>query len=199
MSLAGQLFRPWDIFFPAPEELPEPSNSSDFSLFWPQNLQIPMKLHYSTASRAIGCKVPFAEPKTTYRRNHAVAPRRNPRHPWKEPQVACLLSNKKLIDKKCWGRFPHFLAWKSRPSVPEKTTSWKDILQLGKGGMDDPSGGLPPPLILSARERFFWILVKFGCVPEHPPEALVAAIGSGSSLRFRITERELCSSNLSPV
>ena len=30
----------------------------------------------------------------------------------------------------------------------------KKILQLGKGGMDDPSGGLRPPNP-SARERFF--------------------------------------------
>ena len=40
----------------------EPSNSIDFSLFWPQNLQIILIFHYSGASRAIGCKVPFAEP-----------------------------------------------------------------------------------------------------------------------------------------
>ena len=39
------------------------------------------------------------------------------------------------------------------PQPPEKTISWKDILQLGKGGVDDPSGGLRPP---RPHRSFFW-------------------------------------------
>ena len=35
------------------------------------------------------------------------------------------------------------------PQPSEKTISWKDILQLGKGGMDDPSGGLPSAAIVA--------------------------------------------------
>ena len=43
------------------------------------------------------------------------------------------------------------------------------------------------------------ILLEICSIPEHAPEALVAAIRSGSSLRFGCTDRELCSSILSPV
>ena len=51
----------------------------------------------------------------------------------------------------------------------------KNILQLGKGRMDDPSGGLPPPGP-SPLLRFSVILLKIGSVFEPSPEALVAAI-----------------------
>ena len=51
----------------------------------------------------------------------------------------------------------------------------KNLLQLGKGGMDGPSGGLrpprTPPLLF-----FLCILFKIGSVFEPSPEALVAAI-----------------------
>jgi len=41
----------------------------------------------------------------------------------------------------------------------------------------------------------FWcILSKISSIPEHAPEALVAAIRSGWSLRFGCTDRELCCS-----
>ena len=77
-----------------------------------------------------------------------------------------------------------------------------ETLQLGKGGMDDPSGAAPPlldPPFLFVGFDFECILAELGSVPEHSPEALVAAIRLGSSVRFGCTERELCSSNLSPV
>ena len=77
--------------------------------------------------------------------------------------------------------------------IPPVTLEKENILQLGKGGLDDPSRGTPPALVFS------YILVEIGSVSEHPPEALVAAIRSGSSLRFGCTDRELWSSNLSPV
>ena len=68
-----------------------------------------------------------------------------------------------------------------------------------------PRGGCVPPTPPLAKDFFEFgfdfcsILVEIGSVPEHPPEALVAAIGSGSSVQFGITEQELWSSILSPV
>ena len=51
----------------------------------------------------------------------------------------------------------------------------KEVLKLGKGGMDDPPGGLRLP---GPHRSFFFqcILLKFGSVFEPSPEALVAAI-----------------------
>ena len=46
---------------------------------------------------------------------------------------------------------------------------------------------------------FLCIFLKLGLVFDPSPEALVAAIGSGASLRFGIADRELWSSNLSSV
>ena len=70
---------------------------------------------------------------------------------------------------------------KSRPSVPEKTISGKDSLQLGKGGMDDPSGGLPPPRTrLLAKDSFDFCLKKchpLGWILAQEIESL-AQIGS---------------------
>ena len=37
---------------------------------------------------------------------------------------------------------------------PEKTISYEEMLQLGKGGMDDPLGGLPPPRPLPLAKVF---------------------------------------------
>ena len=53
-----------------------------------------------------------------------------------------------------------------------------------RGGLPALEGGLPPP---DPPASFFFKLmysIENGSVPEHSLEALVAAIGSGSSLRF---------------
>ena len=54
------------------------------------------------------------------------------------------LSNKKLIDKKSWGWIHHFLAWKSRPSVPKRRFLGRTCCSLERGGGTTPSGGLRP-------------------------------------------------------
>ena len=42
-------------------------------------------------------------------------------------------------------QIPRFLGMEIEILGPPNTISYKDILQLRKVGMDDPSGGLPPP------------------------------------------------------
>ena len=58
--------------------------------------------------------------------------------------------------------------------LEEKT----DILQLGKGGMDDPSrrAAAPPEPPLLFRFLFLTNLTKFESVSELSPEALVATM-----------------------
>ena len=75
----------------------------------------------------------------------------------------------------------------------------KNILQLGEGGPPrappartaarsvDRSGGCRPPNPLAVLLFFCTIMVEFCCIPEHVPEALVAAIRSSASLRFGCT------------
>ena len=71
------------------------------------------------------------------------------------------LSTKKLIDKKSWGWIPSFLRLEIETLSPEKTISWKDVLQLGKGRRHDPLGGAPPPRTPSRKIVFDFWLKKF--------------------------------------
>ena len=63
------------------------------------------------------------------------------------------------------GLNPRFLGLEIETLSPEKTTSRGESLQLGKGGMDDPSGGLPPPRTPPLAKEFVdcW-LKKFRCL-----------------------------------
>ena len=52
----------------------------------------------------------------------------------------------------------------------------KDVLRLGKGGMDDPSEGAAAPPDPPASFFCFAICIKICSVSEPSPEALVVAI-----------------------
>ena len=84
-------------------------------------------------------------------------------------------------------RASHAGGWVIKKVIPETGPPWR----------------AEPPrsrkLFFNLGFDFCRVLFEIGCVPEHPLEALVAAIGSGSLLRFGFTERELWCSNLSPV
>ena len=58
------------------------------------------------------------------------------------------------------GLDPTFLSLEIKTLSPEKTISWKDILQLGKGRRHDPLGGAPPPPNPPVSEDFFDFWLK---------------------------------------
>ena len=63
-------------------------------------------------------------------------------------------NSKKLIDTKSWGWIHHFLAWKSRPTAPNKRFLGRTFCSLERRSGTTCSGGLRPPLNPSSRKMF---------------------------------------------